>query len=62
MLLTIYCYYWVFWEKKKWNSKFETDNDIASINLKDNGDDADDDDDDDDVDPDYDDDADYDDG
>ena len=40
----------------------ETDNDIASINLKDNGDDADDDDDDDDVDPDYDDDADYDDG
>ena len=43
----------------------ETDNDIASINLKDNGDDADDDvddDDDDDVDPDYDDDDDYDDG
>ena len=41
----------------------ETDNDIASINLKDNGDDADDDDDDDDdVDPDYDDDANYDDG
>ena len=41
----------------------EADNDIASINLKDNGDDADDDDDDDDdVDPDYDDDADYDDG
>ena len=39
----------------------EADNDIASINLKDNGDDADDDDDDD-VDPDYDDDADYDDG
>ena len=38
----------------------ETDNDIASINLKDNGDDADDDDDD--VDPDYDDDTDYDDG
>ena len=38
----------------------ETDNDIASINLKDNGDDADDDDDD--VDPDYDDDDDYDDG
>ena len=38
----------------------ETVNDIASINLKDNGDDADDDaDDDDDVDPDYDDDADY---
>ena len=37
--------------------------DIASINLKDNGDDAeDDDDDDDDVDPDYDDDDDYDDG
>ena len=40
----------------------EADNDIASINLKDNGDDADDDDDDDDVDPDYDDDDDYDDG
>ena len=41
----------------------ETDNDIASINLKDNGDDADDDDDDDDdVDLDYNDDADYDDG
>ena len=41
----------------------ETDNDIASINLKDNGDDADDDDDDDDdVDSDYDDDDDYDDG
>ena len=39
----------------------ETDNDVASINLKDNGDDADDDDDDD-VDPDYDDDDDYDDG
>ena len=39
----------------------EADNDIAFINLKDNGDDADDDDDDDD-DPDYDDDADYDDG
>ena len=39
----------------------EADNDIASINLKDNGDDADDDDDDD-VDPDYDDDADFDDG
>ena len=38
----------------------EADNDIASINLKDNGDDADDDDDD--VDPDYDDDADFDDG
>ena len=38
----------------------EADNDIASINLKDNGDDADDDNDD--VDPDYDDDADYDDG
>ena len=38
----------------------EADNDIAFINLKDNGDDADDDDDDDD--PDYDDDADYDDG
>ena len=37
----------------------EADNDIAFINLKDNGDDADDDDDDD---PDYDDDADYDDG
>ena len=37
----------------------EADNDIASINLKDNGDDADDDDD---VDPDYDDDADFDDG
>ena len=38
----------------------EADNDIASINLKDNGDDADNDDEDDD--PDYDDDADYDDG
>ena len=38
----------------------ETDNDVASINLKDNGDDADDDDDD--VDSDYDDDDDYDDG
>ena len=35
---------------------------IASINLKDNGDNVDDDDDDDDVDPDYDDDDDYDDG
>ena len=40
----------------------EADNDIAFINLKDNGDDADDDDDDDDDDPDYDDDADFDDG
>ena len=38
----------------------EADNDIAFINLKDNGDDADDDNDD--VDPDYDDDADFDDG
>ena len=48
-----------------WNSKIPLFMDtllIASINLKDNGDDADDDDDDDDVDPDYDDDADYDDG
>ena len=41
----------------------ETDNDVASINLKDDGDDADDDDDDDDdVDSDYDNDDDYDDG